>query len=344
MKYYNNMLASASAAALAVVFTSPAFAAGTSAGTTITNNVSVGFKVGGFDQTAATASSSITVDRNVNVTVAEANGSTTQVSPAQTAAATKFTVTNLSNAAVDFNLTAAQPSGDNFDLTNVKIFRDTGNGVFDGSDTEITYLDEVAADATVTVFVVGDIPVNRVTGNVAQVVLTAKAHAAGGTGSLGTALAATAGANTAGVDTVLGDGAGATDSANGGDFSATASYTVSAANVTAAKTTRIVSDPVNGTTNPKAIPGATVEYCIAVTNAAGSATATDIAVTDTLPADVTYDSGFGIFINGTVVASVCQADGNAGGSFNSGTGVVSGTLSNIAANVTRTLYFRVTIN
>ena len=56
--------------------------------------------------------------------------------------------------------------------------------------------------------------------------------------------------------------------------------------------------PVNGTTNPKAVPGATVEYCITVANASGAALATNVSVTDDLPADVTYSNAFGIFING----------------------------------------------
>ena len=52
------------------------------------------------------------------------------------------------------------------------------------------------------------------------------------------------------------------------------------------KTSRIIDDPVNGTTNPKAIPGATIEYCIVVSNASGAATGTNIDVNDELPADV----------------------------------------------------------
>jgi uncharacterized repeat protein (TIGR01451 family) len=112
--------------------------------------------------------------------------------------------------------------------------------------------------------------------------------------------------------------------------------------LTASKTSRIVSDPLNGVTNPKMIPGAVVEYCVAVANAAGSATATNISVSDTLPAATTYLSAFGIKVDGTVTGATCNADGVAGGGFASG--VVSGTLSNIAAGVTRTLLFRVTVN
>lgn len=104
----------------------------------------------------------------------------------------------------------------------------------------------------------------------------------------------------------------------------------------------VISDPLNGTTNPKAIPGATIEYCIVVSNAAGSATASSVAISDPLPATVTYDSGFGIFLNGSVTSGVCNADGSTGGSYASGT--VSGTLTSVAASETKTLRFRATIN
>ena len=62
------------------------------------------------------------------------------------------------------------------------------------------------------------------------------------------------------------------------------------ANLTIAKTSSIISDPTNGTTDPKAIPGATMRYCILVTNN-GSGTATGIAIADPLPASTTYVVG-----------------------------------------------------
>ena len=58
-------------------------------------------------------------------------------------------------------------------------------------------------------------------------------------------------------------------------------------NLAFAKTSSIVSDPTNGTTNPKAIPGAVIRYCLLVTNN-GSGTATAIAVNDAIPATMTY--------------------------------------------------------
>ena len=123
------LLASASVLAVATFAASPAMAAGTASGTTITNNVSVDFQVGGVGQTQVTASDSFTVDRKVNLTVAEVGSTTTSVSPGQTAAVTAFTVTNVSNATLDLALAATQLSGgtaahggtDNFDVTGVGV-------------------------------------------------------------------------------------------------------------------------------------------------------------------------------------------------------------------------------
>ena len=356
---HSRLLGTVGAAALAAMGASPALASGTASGTTITNTVSVNYKVGGVDQTATGASNSFKVDRKVNLTVAEVGTTTTQVSPGQTAAVTAYTVTNNSNATLDFALTAAQQTGgagahsntDNFDATNVKIYVDTnGNGSYDaGTDLEVSYLDELGADQSKTVFVVVDIPLSRNSGDVAAVTLTATGREGGTASSQGAALSQT---NTSAanevdpnfVDTVFADGAGATDGVRDGAHSAKDDYSILAAALTVLKTSRIISDPLNGTSNPTAIPGATIEFCISVANAAGSATANNVAISDPLPATVTYDSGFGILVDGTLTSGQCNADGSAGGGYNSGTTTVSGTLSAIAASGAKTLLFRATIN
>lgn len=350
MKRTKHMLAAVSSVALVALSTAPAYAAGTTAGDSITNTVFVDYQVGGFDQTQETDTDTFIVDRRVNVTVAAVSASRTDVSPNQTDAVIEFDVTNLSNDIIDLELTTALGGSNDFVLSGVTIYEDNGDGVFDAAtDTVVTYLDEMAEDETRTVWVVSDIPITADAGDIADVILTADAHAGGGAAALGTELTATAGANTAGIDTVLFDGAGDTDSANQGDFSDTNGYVVVAADVTVAKTSRIVSDPVNGTTNPKAIPGATVEYCIAVSNGAGAATATGVDVLDELPDDVTFVAS-SIFIDGEVDGSdncivTGAGSGVAGGTYTPGTpNEVSGTLSDIAAGVTRTLYFQATIN
>jgi len=345
------LLASASVLAVSAIAATPAFAAGTTAGTTVTNSVTLDYKVGGVDQTPVTASDSFTVDRKVNLTVTE-GGTTTSVSPGQTAAVTSFTVANASNAPLDLALAVTQLSGgtaahggtDNFNVTSPKLYVDTNtNGAYDpGTDAEITYLDQLGADESKTVFVVADVPLGRSTGDVAGVRLTATASEATAAGSLGSTVSQTSGANTSGVDTVFADSTAGGNVARDGIHFAEDDYTVLAASLTATKTSRVISDPFNGTTSPKMIPGAVVEYCIAVANAAGNATATGIAVSDDLPDETTYDSSFGIKLNGTVTGSSCNADGTNGGSHSAG--IVSGTLSDIAAGVTRTLVFRVTVN
>ena len=346
MTHFARAIATTSTIALLAASATPALADGTSAGTTITNTATVDYQVNGVSQTQATGSGSFTVDRKINVTVARLDTTPTSVTPGESDVVVTFTVTNVSNAAVDFDLSVAQSATDDFDLTNVRIFLDNGTtpGVFDGSDTQITFLDEIAEDQTVTIFVVGDVDVAQTDGQTADVTLTADAHEAGGAGTLGAEITATTGGDTAGVDTVLADGAGETDSANQGDSSALDTYEVSAAALTVLKSSVVISDPVNSTTNPKAIPGATVQYCIAVQNAADAATAQSVVVTDNLPADVTYDAGFGIFVDGTYDSGngTCNADGSAGGSF--ATGTVTAALSDIPASTTRTVYFRVTIN
>ncbi len=61
-------------------------------------------------------------------------------------------------------------------------------------------------------------------------------------------------------------------------------FQVAAAPLTIVKLSMVYSDPVNGTTNPKAIPGALVTYRISVTSPAGTVTdANSLVVTDPIP-------------------------------------------------------------
>lgn len=342
-----SLLASASVIASAAI-SAPAFADGTQAGTVITNEVTLTYKVGGVDQTAIEASDSFTVDRKVNLTVAEDGTATTSVSPGQQGAVTSFIVTNTSNAPLDFALAASQAGAahggtDSFDVTNLRIYVDSNDdGAFDAGDQQMSYLDEVAADESRRVFVLADVPIGQTTGDIAGVRLTATAAEAAGAGSLGATVTETSGANTSGVDTVFADTDADGNVARDGAHFALDDFSVLAAALALTKSSRVISDPLNGTSGPKMIPGAVVEYCIAVANAAGSATATNVAVSDTLPSETSYLSAFGIQVNGSVTGSACNADGTPGGAFAGNT--VSATLDDIAAGVTRTVVFRVTVD
>ncbi len=342
----------------------PAAAAGTAAGTDITNTATVTYSVGGVSQPSVNSNTNtFKVDRRINVTVAEVGGAYVDVAPGATNQALTFTVTNLTNDTVDFRLTytqdttgTADPFGgtDDFNTSNVRFYLDNGDSVFNiATDTLITFLDNIPADATRRVYVVSDMPAGQPNNDTSSGTLTAIASTDGSNAA--NDYTQTAGADTPGVvDTVFGDGAGDTDAARDGRHSDDGAYRIVAATITVTKTVKIVSDPFNGAVNPKAIPGAVLEYCIQVTNS-GSTSATNVVVNDSVPANTTFVAG-SIFAGGSVTAGVCNADGTAeddnnigadetdpnGGSFSAGT--VSTMVPSVAAAATTASRFRVTIN
>ena len=120
-------------------------------------------------------------------------------------------------------------------------------------------------------------------------------------------------------------------------------------NLTIAKTSNVVSDSTNGTTDPKAIPGATMRYCILVTNN-GSGTATGINIADPLPASTTFVPGS--LRSGTSCAGATTVeDDNASGADESdpfgasiaGT-TVAATTPTLAPTGTMAVAFDVTVN
>ncbi len=88
-------------------------------------------------------------------------------------------------------------------------------------------------------------------------------------------------------------------------------FSVQRAAITVAKTSSVASDPVNGTTNPKMIPGATISYCILVSNG-GPATATTVIATDTLPSQISYVPGSMRSGTSCGSATTIEDDDNAG--------------------------------
>ena len=354
-------------AAASVAAAGPAYAAGTTAGTSITNTATVDYQVSGVAQGQQSASNSFTVDRKINLLVEEVGTVTTNVVPGQNNAVTTFQLTNSSNEVLDFVLTASQITGgtaahggtDTFDATIVGIYRDNTTsgtvGSWDAGDTLVTFIDELAVDTPIRLFVVANIPKTVdnpavVNNAVAGVQLRATAREGGATGSTpGAAITQTTGANTAGKDTVFADATGVNDGPRDASHSAADDYTVQTATLAVTKSSRVISDPINVTSNPKLIPGAVVEYCIAVANT-GSADATSVAISDPVPGQLTF-LGTGqtyslsngpIALNGTVSGGTCNSDGAAGGSIAGST--VSGTLATVAAGATRTLVFRATVN
>ncbi|WP_353228888.1 hypothetical protein [Novosphingobium sp.] len=368
MKHTSKWLGVASTAVLAAFGATSAHATGTLAGTTITNTASISYSVSNIAQTAATTSNSVVVDRKVTFTLANV-GATTTVTPGQgsllpaTAAYDTFTLTNNSNDTLDFALAGvnqatgatAQHSGtDAFDVSGITYYIDTNsNGVFDAGDAAITWVDEVAPDTSKTIFALANVPLTVTNTQVSGIVLTASAELGGTSSTQGALLTNSNGAAwiPGTVQTVFNDTAGVSDSANDGKYSAKGDFTVYAPVLTLSKLSTIISDPVNGTSFPKAIPGATMEYCVVVQNATGGAPTTALAISDPLPTTVTYLSAYGIYLNSTYSAGTCGTgtlDSGANSSFAAATsgnnGTINGTLNNVSAGGAIAMRFRVTIN
>ena len=115
--------------------------------------------------------------------------------------------------------------------------------------------------------------------------------------------------------------------------------------------TKISSVLTDGTsvTNPKAVPGATVRYCITVTNN-GSGTATTVSASDVVPVRVTYVPGSMTTGASCGSASTAEDDNNIGadesdpyGMAIAGTTVTGGAVS-LAPNASVALVFLATVN
>ena len=354
---------------LLLVGVQQAQALGTEQGTNVANTATVNYTVGGVGQPVITSNTvNFVVDRRINLTVAEVGGLPTEVIPGSVNRITTFTVSNSTNGTQDFRLVATNDApgagtafggNDDFDGANVRVFVDNGNGVYEPAIDTATFIDELGPDQQRTVFVLIDIPVGQVNGDIAGVTLRAFAANSGGVGALGTDATQTAGADTAlVVDTVFGDTAGAPnttgDLARDGSHSDDDQYNVVTAALTVIKSQVVVSDPFNGTVNPKAIPGAVIEYCVDINNT-GATQADAIVMTDAIPANTTYQAG-SIRVGVAGVGTACTsntgtaedddaAGGGDAGDFNVTTaGGVTVRGGNVAAGARYKALFRVTVN
>lgn len=283
---------------------------------------------------ATVAATTFTVDNKVNMTVAEVGASVTTVVPGATAQVTTFTVTNNGNTVQDFGLAAADVaagqtlfgSTDNFVATGILVFVESGvTPGYQPLEDTATFIDELAPDASQTVYVVANIPVGQINNDAALVSLTATAQVGGTAATQGADMAATVAANTAGVDVVFGDAAGSDDAAGSGTHSARDAFKVGSAVISVAKTVTLLCDPFNGATNPKNIPGSTVQYAITISNAAtAAASATLSTIGDVLNTSTTFEP------NLVTAASSCATAENAVGN---GFKVQSGGTSTRASTV-----------
>lgn len=350
-----------------------AVAAGTDAGVTVGNRATVNYTVGTVAQApiessptgnstpgvGAGANTNFVVDRRIDFTVTETGGGAATVSPGLANAVATYTVTNTSNAAEGFQLSASNVGGtlfgnaDSTDVTNLRVFVDNPGaggtaGVYDALFDTVGFVNTLAEDGNVVVFIVADVPLTVINGQFANVRLQAIAAQVGSNGA--TPEVETAGADTAGVDVVFGDaGRDATETADD-------QFAVTSAALTITKSSAIISDPFNGTgANRKAIPGAVIEYVVSIANT-GTAPAGSVRLSDTLDATLAFTPGqyngaaADVQIDVGAVTTYCVAesgaDSNGDGCNRAGQTLnVNPTVAiTVAPAETATVRFRATIN
>jgi len=347
--------------------------AGTTAGTTVTNTAQASYSVNGVQQSATSNAVTFVVDRKVNLTVIANQPANTPVSIGQAGVVTTFKVTNNTNGTQDFLLSTSQTpiqglfTGDNFDVSNVKIFVDSNNnGTYDVGVDTATYINELAADASAVVFIVADVP-SQQSAVLAGITLIAQVAAGGDPLAQGAPLAASVAPNDDNVVDVVfadndSDGLGP-DIVLNGQGRASLGYEITTRNValSVTKSQLVLSDPINQLVAPKAIPGAVVQYCLVVNNATVGTPASNVTLTDIIPANTTYVAN-SISIGVIALGNSCLVTGITGGvpladngsttvpllnytgSYNTGSKTVSATIPTLLGGTSVAALFRVTIN
>jgi uncharacterized repeat protein (TIGR01451 family) len=307
-----------------------AHAAGTPAGTGVSNQAQVSYILGGVPGTGLSNATTFLVAEviDLNVTL---QSSTVAVTSGDTNRTLLFTLTNTGNGSETFPLALDNlVAGDDFDplAASTAIYFDTdADGALSAGDTAYVAGSNdptLAADGAVAVLLVNNIPPALGDGAIGRSRLLARA--ATGTGAPG---AVFAGLGAGGTDAVAG--------ANGGQANAAGAYQVSENEVILTKSVT-VSGVAGGTA---AVPGARITYQIVV-NVSGSAPAANFVLTDAIPAGTTFAGG-SLQLNGVALTDAVDTDA---GEFQGGAmPVVRVSLGDLTpAAGPQTVAFTVTIN
>ena len=294
-KVFLRALRCTSAAGLLLAVAAPTWAAGTAVGTPIENTATVDFSLAGTPLTISSNTTTIVVAERLDVVVTLQSGQVL-VSANDVNQALLFTVTNTGNGSEVIVLALDSViAGDDFDPVPAvpDIYFDT-DASGDLSPADVAYNPGVndpnlAADASIDVLIVNDIPGAVVNGEMGRSELTASA--ATGTGAPGTVFA--------------GQGDGLTDAVvgtTGGDDVQVGEYLVADILINVVKA-QLIADPFGGT---EPIPGATLTYTISV-DVASAGVATASVVRDPIPLFSTFVPG-SILLNGTPMTDAIDAD------------------------------------
>ncbi|MFM9828656.1 MAG: hypothetical protein ACKVOB_07920 [Sphingomonas sp.] len=312
--------------ALAATAITPGHAASVRAGTVISNTATATFSDGASTQSVTSNTVTVLVDEVLDVTVTARETADVAVPAGATARPLGFTVTNTGNGDEAFRLdTLATVSGNNFDpaITGYAI-DSNNNGVYDpGVDTALALggsTPTLAPDASVTVFVLSNVPGTATDQQRGRLRFTASA--ATGTGTPGQVFA---GQGTGGGDAVVG---ATTATAN-----ATSGFVVSRTSLVLTKSAAIL-DPFGGS---RAIPGAVITWTISAA-ASGTGAVSNLRITDNIPVGTTYQPST-LTLDGAPLSDV--ADSDAGTASGAGIDVLIATQT---TGTTRQVQFKTRIN
>lgn len=288
-------------------------AEGTPVCTPITNTATISYEVGTVPQDDIDGvANSFNVASKVNLEVTTTDLGHVSVVPG-TGTLLKvltFEVKNTGNTVQDYKLSAlTKVDGtysvwgvndvvDNFSADGVTVRVESGaTPDFQDDEDTATYIDELDPDAIATVYIVATgapaFALTLVNGDEAAYALLTKTAQGGDdlTEGAETTELLTAGACNAPI--VLADiaaGTGPEDGDLDGDDSAYSAFIVATAEISIDKVATTIWDPINYNDQPKAIPGAIVQYVVTIENAgtaASSATLTTIG--DTLIGSLAFD-------------------------------------------------------
>ena len=304
--------------ACAVALAGNAMAQRTDAGTTVSNTFTLNYEVSGTAQPQIdnTASPTVfTVDRLVDLTITTLDA-TQNVAPNSTGNTIRYRLTNLGNdnQAYDLSVSTAGSTYTPGSVTITYFIDEDSSGTLNGSESLQTYTSgnptiDVAPDAEVVVIVSSSVPASTPDGESATLTLVADTlFPVTSVDVTCTPSTCTAGDPVVGdsdgndlvnaAESVLADGAGVTDSANAGDYSASGVLNVLAPTLAASKTVVVFdTDPGSDAAcsaltaaavgDQYSVPGACVQYVISVANT-GNGTASNLSISDRLPGEVRF--------------------------------------------------------
>ena len=293
----------------------------TPAGNSILNQATVDYIILGISRNGISNIKSNVVQEIVDLTVTTTDIANITVTSGATQQVLTFDLFNNGNGSDSYSLTNTVEPGNDFSPSSVQIYFDTnGSGTFDALDTLYTPTvndPTLIAGASLTVFVVSDIPLGLTKGDISDIKLTVNSKS--GTGS---------GTGDGGTEAIFGG--------SGGTASDISRYEV-ATGLLMTKSA-IILDPTGGS---QPLSGATVTYTITA-NVSGVDTLTSIVITDFVPANTSFvPSSLELNSNGLTNAS----DGDQGDfdvTITNGIAVYMPTLA--ISNGTQTIRFSVTID